>query len=149
MSERPPTPDEVRRTLALVLATYTAKNPGYADSWCRRGAQGIFHNVARKFDRAEHQCLTTGEPQRFDDLLDLATYSVLQLAWHMVNRPDHYTAWAASDEGRALRDEAPALKAERDALYTRLMAGGLSWDEEDRVRAQLGHLASELEQHPQ
>lgn len=146
MSERPPTPEEVRRTLALVLATYTAKNPGYADSWCRRGAQGIFHNVARKFDRVEHQCLTTGEPQRVDDLLDLATYALLQLAWHSVNRPERFTAWAATDEGRSVvgSQEATALEDDRQQLHAQLEAGGLTWEEEDRVKAQLGYVVAQL-----
>lgn len=75
-----PPPITVVRAVAWVLRQYLEKNPGYGDSWCRRGVTGIFHNVARKFDRLEHDVLG-GRPVREDDALDLATYAVLLVAW--------------------------------------------------------------------
>ena len=77
-----PAPATVLRAAAAVLKAYAQKNPGYADSWCRRGEPGIFHNIARKFDRLEHVVLGGGDVP-YDDALDLASYAVLHLAWHL------------------------------------------------------------------
>ena len=77
-----PAPATVLRAAAAVLKAYAQKNPAYGDSWCRRGEPGIFHNIARKFDRLEFILRSDGEV-RYDDALDLATYAVLHLAWHL------------------------------------------------------------------
>jgi hypothetical protein len=91
----PPTPLKVLGAALVALEFYAVKNPGYANSWCQRGAQGVFHNGGRKFDRLEHSTLT-GEgptPQRCDDLVDQAVYGVLQLAYHLHHRPAEFTRY--------------------------------------------------------
>ena len=79
-------PSWVEAAARVVMAFYKVKDPQYGSSWCRRGAQGIFHNVARKFDRIEHQILS-GRAARIDDALDLAAYAVMQLGWYLRGTP--------------------------------------------------------------
>lgn len=90
-----PTPQQVLAAAGFALAFYAHNNPKYGDSWCKRGAQGAFHNVARKFDRLEVQTLTGSgsAPQEWNELVDLAAYAVMQLAWHLANRPEEARAY--------------------------------------------------------
>ena len=91
-SVSPPGVDDLARALFFVVKLYALKNPKYGDSWCRRGGHGIFHNVARKFDRLERAELE-GAVFEMDEIVDLAVYSWLQLAWHLSHRTEDFEAW--------------------------------------------------------
>ena len=80
-----PHPATVLRAAAYILRLYREKNPGYKDSWCRRGESGIFHNIARKFDRIEADILAGVEPP-MNDVADLASYALLYVAWRLRKR---------------------------------------------------------------
>ena len=77
-----PHPATVLRATAYILKLYRQKNPGYKDSWCRRDEPGIFHNIARKFDRVESDILYGREPP-MNDVADLASYALLYVAWRL------------------------------------------------------------------
>jgi hypothetical protein len=90
---RPPTSEEVREVVELLVRLYAHKNPTYGDNWCRYGEFGVFDNVARKFGRIEVALADRHESPRIDDTVDLGVYGILQVAWHRANRPEEFAAW--------------------------------------------------------
>lgn len=82
-----PMPLHVLDATRRLLAIYAEKDPGYGGSWSRRGIEGAFHNVARKFDRVE-TAIRAGQQPRDDDLHDLATYALLLFAYRLSQHGD-------------------------------------------------------------
>lgn len=92
-TEGPPSPEQIGHAAQIVLRMFSHNDPKYGHSWCKRGYQGIHHNVARKFDRMDLFVVQKQLPQRFDDVIDHATYAVMQLGWHIRNRPSDFATW--------------------------------------------------------
>lgn len=84
--------------------TLRSKDKEYGGSWCRRGGQGAFAMVARKFDRIDNaiqkfQTLSEliAQDQReegvLDDLQDMRCYLLLILSWrYAVANPETQAA---------------------------------------------------------
>lgn len=77
--------------------TIRTKDKEYGGSWCRRGGQGAFMMLARKFDRIEKALAIHGSLAKLiqddvrtegvlDDLQDLRCYLLLCLSWRHEKR---------------------------------------------------------------
>ena len=94
--ETPPETTEYLTAFTVMFLANLVNNLRYKDSWCRRGQQGIFHNIARKFDRLEAQILA-GCAAEANESVDMAVYSWMHLAWQLRNCPDAIRAWALKE----------------------------------------------------
>lgn len=103
----PPSTDEYLLAFRLMAAINLQNNPRYADSWCRRGEQGIFHNIGRKFDRLEQQILS-GQHAEPNETMDLAVYAWMHLAWQLRNNPRPLLEWFDKEFGVVGESDQPS-----------------------------------------
>src|SRR3972149_8938109 len=92
----PPDPNHYLDAFHIMFTICLKNNPQYKDSWCKRGAFGIFANIARKFDRMDAQ-FEDGKPFEANEIVDLAVYSWRDLAWYLRNDPQRIVDWAKKE----------------------------------------------------
>lgn len=84
------------RAFKLCYIIQTCKGLHYRRSWCKRGFHGIFHTIARKWDRLEEadaspNFLEFGGGECVEEtVMDLAVYSLKWLGWFAETYPERF-----------------------------------------------------------
>jgi hypothetical protein len=91
--------DNALMTLAFVSLSHLqySKEGSYGRSWCKRGEQDIFFNMARKFDRLENMTLHSKDDEvgesKVDTVGDEANYGMLWVTYILRNNPADFVKW--------------------------------------------------------
>jgi hypothetical protein len=87
--------EDVGYVSGVLLAIHVMKESGYKLSFARRGEYGIFHNLARKWDRIENAYHGTSfdSIEVLDAIADMAVYAIKWMAVIMVLHPETFKKW--------------------------------------------------------
>lgn len=91
--------DNLLMTVAFVVLSKLqySKEGTYGRSWCKRGQQDVFFNLARKFDRLENIILNNAQDEvgesTVDTVGDLANYGMLWMTYYMRNDYSAFAEW--------------------------------------------------------
>ena len=91
--------DNLLMTVAFVVLSKLqySKEGTYGRSWCKRGQQDVFFNLARKFDRLENIILNNAQDEvgesTVDTVGDEANYGMLWMTYYMRNDYSAFADW--------------------------------------------------------
>lgn len=102
--------EDVGYVSGILMFIHSVKESGYKLSFARRGEYGIFHNLARKWDRIENAYHGTSfdSMEVLDAIADLAVYAIKWMAVFMVLHPETFKKWM--DHSGLQKDEPTQLE---------------------------------------
>jgi hypothetical protein len=89
--------DGFSRICGLLTVVQAKKGKSYQASWQRRGMEGAFSNLQRKYDRIDALVNTGNEPGEslMSQLADMAVYAIFMMSLQASLKPEELSDWVA------------------------------------------------------